>query len=102
MKVHLHTIYVHAVYGRFVNRPYKTTKVRGNIHNGVSKPPPYGKTVRLIPPDVIHSEVEGSKRRINEMGLIKTDYAYKPFRSKRRRRLPFGFRLRSLRSLRSR
>ena len=43
--------------GRFVNRPYEMTKVSGSIGDGGSKPPPYGKTVRLIPPDVILNEV---------------------------------------------
>ena len=45
------------VNGRFVNRPYEKTKVIGNIYNGGSKPPPYGKVVRLMLPDVILNEV---------------------------------------------
>ena len=32
--------------GRFVNRPYKTTKVSGSIDDGGSKPPSYGVIVR--------------------------------------------------------
>ena len=40
-----------------MNRPYETTKASGSINNGGSKPPPYGKTVRLMFPDVILSEV---------------------------------------------
>ena len=41
-----------------MNRPYEMTKVSGSIDDGGSKPPPYGKTVRLIPPDVILNEVK--------------------------------------------
>ena len=38
----------HAVYGRFVNSPYGTTKASGSINNGGSKPPPYGFSVRQM------------------------------------------------------
>ena len=34
--------------GRFVNRPYETTKVSGSIDNGGSKPPLYGVIVKQM------------------------------------------------------
>ena len=42
---------------RFVNRPYEMTKFGGSIGDGRSKPPPYGKVVRLMLPLVILNEV---------------------------------------------
>ena len=38
--------YDHTVNGRFVNRPYETTKVSDSIYDGGSKPPPYGVIVK--------------------------------------------------------
>ena len=52
-----HKTYDHTVYGRFVNRPYKMTKVSGSIGDGGSKPPPYGKVVLPIHSLVILNEV---------------------------------------------
>ena len=41
-----------------MNRPYEMTKVSGSIGDGGSKPPPYGKVVRLMLPLVILNEVK--------------------------------------------
>ena len=41
-----------------MNRPYETTKVSGSIDDGGSKPPPYGKVVRLMLLLVILNEVK--------------------------------------------
>ena len=49
--------------GRFVNRPYETTKVSDSIYDGGSKPPPYGVIVRQVtwlPPSV---EGGGTRQR---------------------------------------
>ena len=44
-----------------MNRPYGTTKVSGSINNGGSKPPPYGRVVRLMLLLVILNEVKNLK-----------------------------------------